>query len=128
MARSRARRSLNRKKSPGEVVAGRREPGVESAIRWTLRADRDGRSRLPAKHRRSRRDVAGTDRVLECRQRQAAVGTSFQYLSQRRAAASRRLGVAGWRSNDGKRLRVRRWRQPDRLKPRWKGFVGTLAR
>ena len=110
MARPGARRHLDWKKS-----AGKWSPAGDN-LAWKV--PYGGRSApIVMGNRVYLQNTAGKgeleqERVMcfRRRHRKTSLGASLQCLPERRAAASRRLGFAGWRSSDRQCLRVRRRR------------------
>src|SRR6185436_15446197 len=70
-------------------------------LRRALGPGRHGQPRLRAEPRRPRREHAGARHGARRRHRPADVGIQVQRVPERRAAASRRLGLAGRRSETG---------------------------
>ena len=93
-----------------EVGPERRELPLARAVRRPLGAHRHGQPRLPAEPVRPRRRAAGARDGARRRHRQGGLGIQVQHLSERRAAAPRRLGLAGRRSRNRQHLRARRRR------------------
>ena len=106
-------RRLDRDRPAVALVARRREPRLEGALRRPIVAGRVRRSPLPAEHVRRGRDDAGAADGVQRRHRQAALGAQVQPLHQRRAAAPHRLGLARRRSRHRQRLRLQRQRPAD---------------
>ena len=101
---------LARDRPARQVGAQRRELPVAGAVRRPLGADRHGQPRLRAEPGRPRRRPSGARHVPRRRHRQTRLGVRVQHLPERRAAAPRRLGLAGGRSGDRQRLRAGRRR------------------
>ena len=110
MARSGARRPLDRNQPPGTLVARRREPGVAGAVRRAVCPRRHGQPALHAEHRGGCGRHAGTRDVPRRGDRQADLGAAVQRVPERRPAAQGGLGLPGSRSGDGQHLRIHRWR------------------
>ena len=111
-----------------EVGAERRELPLARAVRRPLGADRHGQPRLPAEPVRPRRRPAGARHGPRRRHRQGRLGIQVQRLSERRAAAPRRLGLAGRRSRNRQHLRARRRRERRRPQQGRQAALGALDR
>ena len=89
-----------------------------------------GRVRQPRLHqhrgRRSRAHPGAAGRA-RCRDRQAALGAALQHLPERRAAASRRLGVARGGSGHRQHLRLHRRRAAVLRLAGRQAAVGSIA-
>ena len=113
VARPLARWAFDGNEPAVEVVAEGREPGVADSDRQPIVA---GRVRQPALSQFAGRrscEHAGAARRDRCRDRQGRLGEAVQPVPQRRAAASRLVGVARGRSRDRQHLHVHRRRATD---------------
>ena len=128
MARARPRWPIQRDRAAGEVVAAGREPGVEGAVRQPLVAGGVRQSRLHQHGGRGPRAHAGAARGAGRPDREAAVGAAVQPLPERRAAASRRVGVARGRSGHREHLRVHRRRAAVLRVAGRQAALGSIAR
>ena len=127
MARPVARRPFDRNEPAVEVVAERREPGVAHSDRQPLVAGRVRQPPLSQFAGRRSREHAGAPRRDRCRDRQGRLGEALQPIPERRAAASRVVGVARGRSGDRQHLRVHRRRATDLRRAGRQGAVGSIA-
>ena len=113
---------------PVALVAARRQPGLAHPDRQPIGAGRVRQSHLPQfAHARRPRHDAGTAGRDRCRDRQGRLGAPLQPLPERRAAASRGVGVAGGRSGDRQHLRLHGRRAAGLRVAGRQGAVGSLA-
>ena len=118
----------SRDRPAGEMVAAGREPGLEGSVREPLVAGRVRQSGVHQHRGRRSRPHPGAAGRPRRRDREAALGAAVQHLSERRAPASRGVGVARRGSGHRQHLRLHRRRAALLRFARRQTGVGSIAR